>query len=128
MLQVTQTIPILRIADARKARDFYVNFLGFRVDWERQFDPTSPVYMQVSRGGCVLHLSAREGDGCAGATVMLKATGLQGYELELRSHANNGVRRPELGYTGQGTIGMEIVDPFGNRLRFDEAAVPVPMH
>ena len=29
-----QTIPILRIFDVEKAKEFYVGFLGFAVDWE----------------------------------------------------------------------------------------------
>jgi len=29
-----QTIPILRIFSLDKAREFYVGFLGFSVDWE----------------------------------------------------------------------------------------------
>jgi catechol 2,3-dioxygenase-like lactoylglutathione lyase family enzyme len=29
-----KTTPILRIFDEAKAREFYVDFLGFRVDWD----------------------------------------------------------------------------------------------
>jgi catechol 2,3-dioxygenase-like lactoylglutathione lyase family enzyme len=49
-------VPILRIFDRAKAREFYVDFLGFTVDWEHGGDG-SPLYTQVSRGGTVLHLS-----------------------------------------------------------------------
>ncbi len=52
-----KTIPILRIFDEAKAREFYIGFLGFAVDWEHRFAPDLPLYMQVSRDGCVLHLS-----------------------------------------------------------------------
>ncbi len=44
-------IPIFRIFDEAKAREFYVGFLGFAVDWEHRFEPDMPLYMQVSRGG-----------------------------------------------------------------------------
>jgi hypothetical protein len=56
-----RTIPILRIFDVGKAREFYVDYLGFAVDWEHRFEPTLPVYMQVSRAGLVLHLSEHHG-------------------------------------------------------------------
>jgi len=46
--EVLQTIPILRIFDVAKAREFYVGFLGFPVDWEHRFDDRAPVYMQVN--------------------------------------------------------------------------------
>jgi hypothetical protein len=29
----TKTIPILRIFDEAKAKEFYVDFLGFKIDW-----------------------------------------------------------------------------------------------
>jgi hypothetical protein len=51
-----QVIPILRIFSVEKAREFYLDYAGFRVDWEHRFDPTAPLYMQVSRDGLVLHL------------------------------------------------------------------------
>ncbi len=35
MLSVQQTLPILRIVAIAKAREPYVGFLGFRVDWEK---------------------------------------------------------------------------------------------
>ena len=37
-----QTIPILRIFDVGKAREFYVGFLGFTVDWGHRFDDQAP--------------------------------------------------------------------------------------
>ena len=49
-----KTIPILRIFADGKAREFYVDFLGFNVDWEHRFEPGLPLYMQVLRDGCVL--------------------------------------------------------------------------
>lgn len=43
-----QIFPILRIFDEAKAREFYVDFLGFKVDWEHRFGENFPLYMQVS--------------------------------------------------------------------------------
>ena len=57
-----KTTPILRIFDEAKAREFYVDFLGFKVDWEHRFEPGLPLYLQVSKDGCVLHLSEHHGD------------------------------------------------------------------
>jgi catechol 2,3-dioxygenase-like lactoylglutathione lyase family enzyme len=50
------TTPIVRIFDQAKAREFYVDFLGFQVDWEHRFEPGLLLYMQVSREGCVLRM------------------------------------------------------------------------
>lgn len=34
-------IPILRMFDEQKAREFYVGFMGFKVAWETRFEPGS---------------------------------------------------------------------------------------
>ncbi len=47
-IKFLQTVPILRIFDLAKAREFYCDFLGFKVDWEHRFKPGLPMYMQVS--------------------------------------------------------------------------------
>jgi hypothetical protein len=36
-----KTIPRLRIFGVEKAKEFYVGFLGFAVDWEHRFDQDS---------------------------------------------------------------------------------------
>ncbi|HUQ69296.1 MAG TPA: glyoxalase superfamily protein [Planctomycetaceae bacterium] len=119
-LAVQQTVPILRIFDVAKAKEFYVGFLGFAVEWEHQFDGVSPVYMQLSRGGCVLHLSEHHGDCCPGSTVFLRVTGLEEFHREITAKGY-GYLRPGLESTFYGSKCMEVIDPFGNRMRFDEA-------
>jgi ribosomal-protein-alanine N-acetyltransferase len=39
--------PIFRIFSLEKAREFYIDFLGCKVDWEHRVEPSAPVYMQV---------------------------------------------------------------------------------
>ncbi|KAL2635656.1 hypothetical protein R1flu_007135 [Riccia fluitans] len=83
IMEVLRTIPILRIFDLTKAREFYIDYLGFQVDWEHTFEPGTPTYMQVSRAGCILHLTEHHGDSCPGSTVFIKVTGLQEFHKEL---------------------------------------------
>ncbi|HEX8766537.1 MAG TPA: glyoxalase superfamily protein [Candidatus Acidoferrum sp.] len=61
-MQFNRTVPILRIFDAGKAKEFYVGWLGFKIDWEHQFEENTPKYIQVSRGYLVLHWSEHRGD------------------------------------------------------------------
>lgn len=56
-----RTVPILHIDSYEEAKAFYVDWLGFKIDWEFRFEPTFPVYMQVSRDGLVFHLSEHKG-------------------------------------------------------------------
>jgi hypothetical protein len=70
-----QTVPILRIFDEAKAREFYVDYLRFTVDWEHRFEDDLPLYMQISRDGLTLHLSEHVGDACPGSTVFVRMRG-----------------------------------------------------
>ena len=119
-LNVTHTIPILRIFDVQKAKDFYVDFLGFTIDWEHRFDETSPLYLQIIRGGCTLHLSEHHGDGTPGSIVFLRVTGLKEYHLEISAKEYR-FNRPGLEETFYNSRGVTVIDPFGNQIRFDES-------
>ena len=119
-LKSVETIPILRIFSVEKAIEFYIGFLGFREDWRHQFEGLSPVYMQVSRSGCVFHLSEHHGDCCPGSTVFASVTGLEDYYAEISARKYENLR-PCLERTFHQSIQMEVIDPFGNRIRFDES-------
>jgi glyoxalase superfamily protein len=67
--QFQRVVPIFRIFSLEKAREFYLDFLGCKVDWEARFTPDSPVYMQVSRQDFALHLSDHHGDATPGSHV-----------------------------------------------------------
>ena len=118
-LQVLQTIPILRIFDVEKAREFYVQCLGFHVDWEHLFQADAPVYMQVSRGPCVLHLTEHHGDACPGGTVFIRVRGLDAFHAEVTAKQYR-YMRPGIELAPWNTKLMQVTDPFGNRLRFSE--------
>ena len=77
------TTPILRIFDEEKAKEFYAGFLGFTVNWEHRFAEGMPLYMQVSKDGCILHLSEHHGDCCPGAAMRIETEGLKDFRREL---------------------------------------------
>jgi hypothetical protein len=118
-MDVLQTVPILRIFDVAKAKEFYLDYLGFRGDWEHRFEPGAPLYMQVSRSGCALHLSEHYGDATPGSTVFLRVTGLDAFHQEL-SRKNYPYLRPGVETAPWNAKVMQVTDPFGNRLRFNE--------
>jgi catechol 2,3-dioxygenase-like lactoylglutathione lyase family enzyme len=115
-----RTVPILRIFDVAKAKEFYVGFLGLRVDWEHRFEEGAPVYMQVSRGDLLLHLSEHHGDGCPGACIHVRTTQLEEFHREITAKGYR-FMRPGIEPTPRGSKLMEVIDPFHNRLRFDES-------
>jgi catechol 2,3-dioxygenase-like lactoylglutathione lyase family enzyme len=117
-VQLDDAIPILRIFDEEKAREFYLGFLGFSVDWEHRFGDNFPLYMQVSRGGLRLHLSEHHGDASPGVRVFVTMHGIEELHAELKAK-NYKYNKP-----GINTVdwGREITahDPFGNRITFCE--------
>ena len=118
-MSLGRTTPILRIFDEAKAKEFYVAFLGFHVDWEHRFEPGLPLYMQVSKDACVLHLSEHHGDACPGSTVFVRLTGLAAYHEEITAKGY-GYLRPGIQRMPWNADMMEVTDPFGNRIRFNE--------
>ena len=119
-MQLKKVTPILRIFDECKAREFYVDFLGFQVDWEHRFEPDLPLYLQVSRGGFVLHLSEHHGDCCPGAAMRIETDDIDALHAELAGK-RYGYARPQVDDTPWGSRDMSVRDPFGNRLTFTSA-------
>lgn len=119
-MKIHSTTPILRIFDETKAREFYVDFLGFTVDWEHRFEPALPIYFQVTRDGCTLHLSEHHGDCSPGAGMRIQVEAIEELHAEL-SAKQYSYARPALHDTPWGTRDMTVHDPFGNRLTFTSA-------
>ena len=114
-----RTIPIFRIFSIEKAREFYLEFLGFTVDWEHRFDENAPVYMQISRGNLIFHLSEHHGDACPGSTIFVSMTGIDEFHAEV-SAKKYGYMQPGVELEPWNAKSMGVIDPFGNRIRFSE--------
>lgn len=102
-----------------KAKEFYVSFLGFTVDWEHHFEEKTPAYIQVSRAGLTLHLSEHHGDACPGSTVFVWMTKIEKFHREITSKDYKYLR-PGIETTFYDSQSVEVIDPFGNRIRFNE--------
>lgn len=113
-----QTAPIFRIFDAAKAKEFYLDFLGFRLDWEHRFGENFPLYMQVSRAGLTLHLSEHHGDASPGSTAFVTMSGVQAYQRELAGKDYT-YMKPGIEVMDWGNV-MTVTDPFSNKIRFSE--------
>lgn len=111
--------PILRMFNEEKAREFYVDFLGFHVDWEHRFEEDLPLYMQISLGDCVLHLSEHHGDCSPGAGIRIDVENIKALHAKLLSKGYK-YARPGLEKTPWNTEEVCVIDPFGNRIVFTE--------
>ena len=118
-MSLSSATPILRIFEEAKAKEFYGSFLGFSVDWEHRFGDEFPLYMQVSKDNCVLHLSEHHGDGMPGSAFRIETDDVGALNQELLDKAYRYVK-PSVEEKLWNTKEMTITDPFGNRLIFFE--------
>jgi catechol 2,3-dioxygenase-like lactoylglutathione lyase family enzyme len=118
-VRLHEAIPVIRMFDLAKAIEFYCDFLGFSEDWRGEIFPGAPLYMQLSRGQVKLHLSEHHGDAAPGGTTVVRTTGVQALHAELiaKDYKYN---HPGLEEASYGALVMSAVDPFGNRLRFEQ--------
>jgi uncharacterized glyoxalase superfamily protein PhnB len=119
-MKIGKTTPILRSFDEAKAKEFYIGFLGFKLDFEHRFEPGLPLYMQVSRGDCILHLSEHHGDASPGSAMRIEVDDIDAFHQQLLA-ANYKYARPEIEATPWDTREVTVKDPFGNRLVFTTA-------
>ena len=117
-MQMSAAIPLIRIFSEAKAKEFYVDFLGFSLDWEHRFEPGLPLYAQARRDQLVIHLTEHHGDATPGSTIFVPVSDIAELQRELLAK-NYGYSRPGIQDLDWGKV-MEIADPFGNRLRFCE--------
>lgn len=111
-------IPILRIFSVDLATSFYVDFLGFKVDWEHRFGDNFPLYLQISRDDLILHLSEHFGDATPGSSMIIPVIDIHALHQQL-SAKDYQYSKPAINEQPWGKE-IALTDPFGNRLKFLE--------
>ncbi|MGG1518582.1 glyoxalase superfamily protein [Paenibacillus oryzisoli] len=119
---VLHVTPILRMFDEYKAKQFYLDYLGFTLAWEHRFEPDMPLYMEVVLGALKLHLSEHYGDCTPGSSIRIEIQNLDDFHARLLSQQHR-YSRPGIETTPWHTREMRLTDPFGNRLIFFEPLV-----
>ena len=113
----TELIKDLAPEAAQQLLDLAINCMMVAV---HRFEPGLPLYMLISRDGCVLHLSEHHGDCSPGAATRIEATDLDALHAELASKRYK-YARPQIEDMPWGTREMSVKDPFSNRLTFTTA-------
>lgn len=109
--------PVLRILDVDKAKEFYIGWLGFALDWEHRFGENFPLYCQVSRDGIVFHLTEHYGDCLPGASFRVRTRDLEAFHDEIAAKDYR-YYKPCIEEKEWGSTEMSLLDPFGNRIIF----------
>jgi catechol 2,3-dioxygenase-like lactoylglutathione lyase family enzyme len=101
--------PILRVANLAASLAYYVDILGFKIDWQHR-----DVIACVSRGPCSIFLC--EGDqGHPGTWVWIGVSDVDALQAEI-SQRGAIIRIPPTNYPW--ALEMHVEDPDGNVLRF----------
>jgi extradiol dioxygenase family protein len=121
-MKTKKVIPVLRIFDLKKTKEFYMDWLGFKVEWEHTRGENAPVYMEISLNSIVLHLSEHHGECSPGAKVFIWCTGLKEFHQSITAkkykYMKPGLEKAE--WSKGKDITMGVIDPFGNHLVFAE--------
>lgn len=115
--------PQLRIADWASSRRFYVDGLGFSVEWEHRFEPSLPVFVKLTRDGVALFLSEHRDDCEFGGAAYFDVDDVDSLHGLLRTRGFE-VEPPRNQPWGRRE--MMVVDEDGNRLRFANEAIAAP--
>jgi catechol 2,3-dioxygenase-like lactoylglutathione lyase family enzyme len=102
-----EVIPVLYVQDAARAVAWYER-LGFRKQWEHQFEPGFPFFVSVARGRVRLYLSEHKGDALPNTLIHLNVRDIDAISTEF------GIPVDEDGLAGRE---CDLEDPDGNRLR-----------
>ena len=116
----TRIAPLIRIFDENKAKEFYVEFLGFNIDFEHRDSDDARLYMQVSQGQCLLLLTGHHGGCSPGCAINIETDELESYCKEL-NQKNYKFAKPGIQDMPWGSKNMSIADPFGNNITFTNA-------
>jgi hypothetical protein len=112
-----RVIPALRITQYECSKKYYVETLGFTVEWEHRFEPNFPVFMSIIRDGMRIYLSQHSGDCQVGGLVHFVIPDVNAWHVEFRDRGAIVAEQPN---NDLGFLNMTIRDPDGNQLRFME--------
>lgn len=102
-----EIVPVLYVEDASRAVAWYER-LGFRKEWEHQFEPGFPWFVSVARGEIRIYLSEHKGDARPNTLIHLYVADIDSVSEEF------GVPVDEKGLAGRE---VDLEDADGNRLR-----------
>lgn len=117
--EFASSIPVLRMFDEAKAKAFYLDYLGFEVDWKHRFREGTPLYMQIRQGDAVIHLNGHAKEDTPISEVRIPVRGLENYCEYLRGKEADYPKPCVVDPRGAGVnTDMNIYDPFDNYLVF----------
>ncbi len=118
---IGKCVPNLRVANVDASLAFYVDRLGFTMDWDDAgvgFDER--MYASISRDDCQICLSAHAGDGSTGASVWAYVKDVRALHADLVERGATPDHEPREEPWGETSFSLR--DPDGNKICFTQPA------
>ncbi|WJY27540.1 MULTISPECIES: glyoxalase superfamily protein [Sporosarcina] len=109
-------IPAFRITDYDRSMAFYVDTLGFAVDWEHRFEPHFPAFLQLTKDDMTLYLTQHAGDCQVGGLIHFFVPNVDRWYSDLKNAKELCITVPP-NEDLEGLRMMTLTDPDGNQLR-----------
>ena len=113
---LTSIQPVIRILSYDEGVAYYVDWLGFKIDWEWREAPGKPVIIAISRDGVEIGLVEGE-DHPPNSWIKIKLEDLPSLVEELNAKRPGSVQ-PEATFPYISQLSLD--DPFGNHLVFEQ--------
>lgn len=113
----------LHVENISRSLKFYIDKLGFILEWHHQLKPGEPRIAQLSAEDQHLLLSEFGGDGESKAVVEFATANLSDVHKKV---AGRGIDMVFTSGDQDSAAGIEVADPDGNRLRFRQALSSPP--
>ena len=108
-----EVVPILRVADASRAQDWWAR-LGFERESTHRFYEGAPAFVSIRREASRVFLSEHEGDARPNTLLYF-------WVDDLDAIANEFGVEPETAEWSNDVREIELTDPDGNRLRIGQS-------
>jgi effector-binding domain-containing protein len=109
--------PVFGIRSFKKAIDYYVDWLGFNVDWEWRAAPGEPAIVSISRDGITIGLNEHP-DASTGAWLCVAVNDCQALADEWNGR-RPGSATVVKGVPYEGSV-ISLIDPWGNRIEIQQ--------
>ncbi|MCB9893930.1 MAG: VOC family protein [Planctomycetes bacterium] len=112
-----RVVPVLQIDDYQQACDYYVDGLGFSIDFEHRHEPGFPVFMGIRKGELYMHLS-EHGRGHPGTEVYVFVDDVKFWYERCQAKSVPTDGPPDAKPWGNTELALK--DPFRNLLRITQ--------
>ncbi|MFD2034660.1 glyoxalase superfamily protein [Belliella marina] len=118
-LNSCKVIPVLKVSDFKLAKQFYIDHMGFEVEWEEHVVDKSYSYMVISFNHIIFHMTDCDKEKMSTGKIFIEYSEICEY-IKFLSARKCTFEVIDLEMFPWKSIGIQIEDPFDHHLVFFE--------